>query len=110
MIPIGKKDPAFEEKKRKASMPPMLMVGVSKKPDPEPEIEDVVEEIAEAPDAPDDYSAKLMADIESAGMAHGLDPAASRSFAADLFDSVAKCLRGDAEPEADAMDMEAEGE
>lgn len=117
MIPIGKKDPAFEAKKRKAAMPPMLMVAVGKKAAPdvpdesEPPIPDAAEEADETPayESSEDYGAKLMADIESAGMTHGLDPAASRAFAADLFDSVAKRLRGDVIAEHDAGGMEMEG-
>lgn len=59
-----------------------------------------------AGDSPDetgseDYSAKLIADIEAAGESVGLDPVTSREAAGKFFAAAAKCLMQDSgEPEA----------
>lgn len=104
MIAIGKKDPAVEQRKKSASMPPMLKFAAKEEAPataPAPEPKEPVAPVAEV-EPEGDYGTKLMADVEAAGQRLGLDPSASRAFAADVFGSVAECLRGGSEPESAA--------
>jgi hypothetical protein len=51
-----------------------------------------VAKMSEGDNDSDDYGAKLVADIQAVGEAHGMDPAQSKAYAADLFGAVAECL------------------
>jgi hypothetical protein len=64
----------------------------------------------EAPEAEEDYGAKLTADLEAVGEQYGLDAETTRKVAAGFFSAAAKCLGGEEPVEHDAGGMSMEGE
>ena len=102
MIAIGKKDPAVEQRKKSASMPPMLKFEEKEEapvPASEPEAEPLVAEAE--PEVGGDYGAKLLGDMVAPLAAAGMDEATAKSTLAQIFKAAAACLEGgSATPEA----------
>ena len=103
---IGKGVPEIEQRKKKLNVPSLTVMsigkggppppigGMDKPPSKPPEMpEPPGDDMGAAPDN-DDYGAKLTQDIISVGQKHGMDPEKMKAVSADLFDAVAKCLRG----------------
>lgn len=91
MFPTPKKKPAFGAMKPKPAMDDL------ESPDPvegKPAMD--AEEAAESPaeESSEDYGAKLVADIETAGKSLGMDAATSRQAAGAFFKAAADCLGG----------------
>lgn len=88
--------------KKKPGLAVGIMIGKPKpgsdldSPDPVEGKAAPAHEAAEPPahEQQEEYGAKLVQDIESAGEKYGLDAETSHAVAADFFDAVAKCLRG----------------
>ena len=77
-----------------AAKPPMSDDPMNGAPAYRPKAAPTMDEppVAEISESGDDYGAKLVADIEAVGTAHGMDSSQSKAFAADLFGAVAECL------------------
>lgn len=63
---------------------------------------DSAHEAAESPEqeSAEEEGADLLADIAKVGEQYGADSETSKAMAAEFFEAIAKCLRGDKQPEA----------
>jgi hypothetical protein len=94
-----------------------VMTAVGKKPKPDLSDPDSLDEkpmpkMAEEAETPEhegaeEYGAKMMADLEAAGEANGLDAATTRKVAASFFGAMAKCLGGE-EPAEEVNESDTE--
>jgi hypothetical protein len=59
------------------------------------------DEAAESPqeEGGEEYGAKLLADIDAVGKRYGADSETSRALAGDMFEAIARCLKGGGESE-----------
>lgn len=100
MFPPKKKSPPFGKSSDLDSPDPVDMPRKAPASEDEPPAEESTE----------DYGSKLVADLEAAGQAEGMDPETTKRVAASFFRAMADCLGGGAaEPEMPAND-EAEPE
>lgn len=110
--------------KKKKGLDVAIMVKPSSKKSDDLESPDPVEEVgkmkptpeheaAETPEyeAQEEYGAKIVKDIETAGAEHGLDAEKSHAVAASFFRAVADCLSGEEKGESSDQpeDLEAAG-